>query len=59
MTTLQVEHRLDAIGTNAARFARPVRDALVVIGIGRALWFFFVQGIRPREFAGWFRFFGR
>ena len=52
MTMLKVEHRLDAIGTSAARFARPVRDALVVIGLGRALWFFFVQGIRPWEFAG-------
>ena len=52
MTTLQVGNRLGAIGTTASRFARPIRDALVVVGIGRALWFFFVQGIRPWEFAG-------
>jgi len=52
MTTLQVTRRLGAIGTSASRFARPLRDALVLVGIGRALWFFFVQGIRPWEFAG-------
>jgi hypothetical protein len=52
MTTLQMDRRLGAIGTSAARFARPIRDALVVVGIGRALWFFFVQGIQPWQFLG-------
>ena len=52
MTTLRVTNRLGAIGTSASRFARPLRDALVVVGIGRAIWFFFVQGIRPWEFLG-------
>ena len=43
-----------ASGTDArlARLRRPVRDALVVVGIGRALWFVLVQGIRPWESAG-------
>jgi hypothetical protein len=36
----------------AARFGRPVRDGLVLIGIGRALVYFVVQGIHPWEFAG-------
>ncbi len=49
---LQADARLSAVGAGASRFARPMRDALVVVGIGRALWFFFVQGIRPWEFAG-------
>jgi hypothetical protein len=52
MTTLQVTNRLGAIGTSASRFARPLRDALVVIGIGRAIPYFFVQGIRPGVFGG-------
>jgi hypothetical protein len=43
---------LDLIGARAGRFARPLRDGLVIVGIGRALWFFFVQGIRPWEFLG-------
>jgi len=59
MTTLQIDSRLEAIGTSAARFARPLRDALVVVGIGRAPWLFFVQGIRPWVFVGAFRVFGR
>jgi hypothetical protein len=59
MTTLQVTNRLGAIGTSAARFARPLRDALVVVGIGRAPWLFFVQGIRLWVFVGAFRVFGR
>ena len=36
----------------ASRFGRPVRDALVVIGIGRALWYYVVQGIHPWEWPG-------
>jgi len=52
MTTLQVAEKLRAVGAGATRFGRPVRDALVVVGIGRALWYFIVQGIRPWEFAG-------
>lgn len=35
-----------------ARYGRPVRDALVIVGIARALWYFFGQDIRPWEFLG-------
>jgi hypothetical protein len=59
MTTLQTGNRLGTLGTSASPFPRPIRDARIVAGLGRAAWFFLVQGIRPREFAGWFRFFGR
>jgi hypothetical protein len=52
MTALQVNSRLGGMSVNASRFVRPVRDALVIVGVGRALWFFFVQGIRPWEFLG-------
>ena len=52
MTTLQAGGWLDAIGARASRFSRPARDALVVVGILRAFYFFFVQDIRPWEFAG-------
>ncbi len=33
-------------------YRRPIRDALIVVGVGRALWYFFVQGIQPWTFAG-------
>jgi hypothetical protein len=39
-------------GERLARFRRPMRDALVVVGVLRALFYFFVQDIRPWEFAG-------
>jgi hypothetical protein len=52
MTTLNATERLRTLGARATRFRRPVRDALVIVGIGRALWYFFVQGIRPWEFPG-------
>jgi len=39
-------------GERLARFGRPARDALVVVGILRALYYFFVQDIKPWEFAG-------
>jgi hypothetical protein len=46
-------HRMEGRpGGRLARFQRPVRDALVVVGILRALYFFFIQGIKPWEFAG-------
>jgi hypothetical protein len=52
MTTSNEGDWLDRVEARAARFARPLRDGLVIVGIGRALWFFFVQGIRPWEFFG-------
>jgi hypothetical protein len=36
----------------AARYARPVRDGLILIGVARALVYYVVQGIHPWEFAG-------
>jgi Glycosyltransferase family 87 len=44
--------RAGALGERLARFRRPVRDALVIVGVGRAIWYFLVQGIRPWEFPG-------
>lgn len=35
-----------------ARYRRPVRDALILIGLGRAFVYVVVQGIHPWEFAG-------
>ena len=46
-----VRGRLDP-GVLATRYGRPVRDGLILIGIGRALVYFIVQGIHPWEFAG-------
>ena len=34
------------------RYRRPIRDALILVGLGRAAWYFFVQGIQPWTFAG-------
>ena len=42
----------DGLDRFLSRFGRPIRDALVVVGIGRALWYFLAQGIRPWEFLG-------
>ena len=36
----------------AVRHTHTLRDALVIIGIARAVWYFVVQGIRPWEFIG-------
>ena len=36
----------------ALRQRRTVRDALIVIGLGRAAWYYIVQAIHPWEFAG-------
>lgn len=35
-----------------ARLRRPLRDALIVVGLARAFVYFVVQGIHPWEFAG-------
>lgn len=34
------------------RVRRPLRDALILVGLGRAAWYVLVQDIRPWEFAG-------
>lgn len=36
----------------ASRYARPVRDALILVGLFRAFVYFVVQGIHPWTFAG-------
>jgi hypothetical protein len=45
-------HRRPDLSALMARFGRPLRDALVLVGIGRALVYVVVQGIHPWEFLG-------
>ncbi len=47
-----IDRALDRAGLALARFARPVRDGLIVVGLGRAAYYFFVQGIQPWTFIG-------
>ncbi len=47
-----LERTFDRTGIVFARFARPVRDALIVVGLGRAGYYFFVQDIQPWTFLG-------
>ncbi|HEY5435217.1 MAG TPA: glycosyltransferase family 87 protein [Candidatus Limnocylindrales bacterium] len=47
-----IDRALDRAGLVLARFARPVRDGLIVVGLGRAAYYFFVQGIQPWTFIG-------
>jgi hypothetical protein len=44
---LAIDRALDRKALALRRFARPVRDALVVVGLGRAAYYFFVQDIQP------------
>ncbi|MBI3747388.1 MAG: DUF2029 domain-containing protein [Chloroflexi bacterium] len=43
---------LARIGLALARFARPVRDGLIIAGLARAAYYFFVQDIQPWSFLG-------
>ena len=43
---------MDQAGTLLARHSRPVRDALILVGLARAAYYFFVQGIQPWTFIG-------
>jgi hypothetical protein len=43
---------MDRAGALLGRYARPVRDALILVGLGRAAYYFFVQGIQPWTFVG-------
>lgn len=53
MAAVQAMERMaSGIDARLVRLRRPIRDALVVVGIGRALWYFLVQGIRPWEVVG-------
>jgi Glycosyltransferase family 87 len=47
-----IDRALDRAGLMLARYARPVRDGLIVVGLGRAAYYFFVQGIQPWTFIG-------
>jgi len=47
-----IDRALDRAGLMLARFARPVRDGLILAGLGRAAYYFFVQGIQPWTFIG-------
>ncbi len=47
-----IDRALDRAGHAMARFARPVRDGLVLVGLGRAAFYFFVQDIQPWTFPG-------
>jgi Glycosyltransferase family 87 len=47
-----IDRALDRAGVVLARFARPVRDGLIVVGLARAAYYFFVQGIQPWTFVG-------
>ena len=47
-----IDRALDRLGLVLARFARPIRDGLIVVGLARAAYYFFVQGIQPWTFIG-------
>jgi hypothetical protein len=47
-----IDRAMDRAGQVLARFSRPVRDGLILIGLGRAVYYFFVQGIQPWTFIG-------
>jgi hypothetical protein len=52
MATSAARMNTDSLRALAPRLARPARDALVIVGIGRALWYFFVQDIQSWESLG-------
>ena len=43
---------MDRAGALLRRYARPVRDALILVGLVRAAYYFFVQDIQPWTFVG-------
>jgi len=43
---------VDRAGALVSRFNRPIRDALILVGVGRAVVYFGVQGIHPWTFVG-------
>jgi Glycosyltransferase family 87 len=47
-----IDRALDRAALVLTRFARPARDGLIVVGLGRAAYYFFVQGIQPWTFVG-------
>jgi len=43
---------MDRAGALLGRYARPIRDALILVGLARAAYYFFVQDIQPWTFIG-------
>lgn len=43
---------MDRAGAFVARFSRPIRDGLIIVGLARAAYYYVVQGIHPWTFAG-------
>jgi Glycosyltransferase family 87 len=43
---------MDRAGAVVARFSRPIRDGLIIVGLGRAAYYYIVQGIHPWTFVG-------
>jgi hypothetical protein len=43
---------MDRAGAVVARFSRPIRDGLIIVGLGRAAYYYIVQGIHPWTFPG-------
>ena len=47
-----MDHALERVGFVLARFSRPIRDGLIIAGLARAGYYFFVQDIQPWTFLG-------
>jgi len=47
-----LDDALARVGLVLARFARPVRDGLIIAGLARAAYYFFIQDIQPWTFLG-------
>jgi hypothetical protein len=43
---------MDRAGALLGRYAGPIRDALIIVGLARAAYYFFVQDIQPWTFIG-------
>ena len=52
MALRTIDHALDRAALVLARYARPVRDGLIIVGLARAGYYFFVQDIQPWTFVG-------
>lgn len=47
-----IDAALDRVGHALRRFGRPIRDGLVIAGLARTAYYFFVQDIQPWTFLG-------
>jgi hypothetical protein len=43
---------VDRAGAVVTRYSRPIRDGLIIVGLGRAAYYYIVQGIHPWTFPG-------